>query len=202
MDIKAVTPLGSTALHLAAQKGHAGVANILLEHGIDIKAVTNEGATALHVAAKYGHLGVVEILLAKANHEFDINAMDNFYNTVLDLAALGGHIEIVNTFLGQSNEYNIDKDIISRALAIAEQEYSKTQSPQYKQICDELDYYELQRATQFNIRINNPREISPCIEPKIAEEIEKNISELDKETLITQAPLNQDLNKDDIIQGL
>jgi len=59
---------GSTPLHCAAWKGHAEVAEALLDAGAEIDAEsqnTHYGTTALHAAAHGNQRRVVEVLLAR-----------------------------------------------------------------------------------------------------------------------------------------
>ena len=54
--------IGSTALHIASQKGRLDIVRLLLEAGSDRDAQTQDGATALDIAAENGHLDVAEFL--------------------------------------------------------------------------------------------------------------------------------------------
>ena len=42
---------GNTALHIAASKGYADIASLLLAEGADIKSKDAEGSTPLHVCS-------------------------------------------------------------------------------------------------------------------------------------------------------
>ncbi|XP_054943598.1 ankyrin repeat domain-containing protein 6 isoform X1 [Physeter macrocephalus] len=59
----AVTKHGRTPLHLAANKGHLSVVQILLKAGCDLDVQDDAGDTALHIAAALNHKKVVKILL-------------------------------------------------------------------------------------------------------------------------------------------
>jgi len=63
-DLSIRNQWGRTALHVAARRGHEGVARLLLERGADPRAATREGWSPLHVAYRSGHPRVVEVLLA------------------------------------------------------------------------------------------------------------------------------------------
>lgn len=88
--------LGTTALHLAAQYGHAEIAEILLRGGVNRDARTKLERTALHLAAQSGSLPVVESLLI---HGTDINARDMLKMTPLHWAVERRHIDIVRRLL-------------------------------------------------------------------------------------------------------
>jgi ankyrin repeat protein len=117
---------GKTAVHLAAEKGHAGVIRILSEHGADMnklgalalgKAIANhsreafdtllecaadpaaplrDGQTLLMVAAKAGETGVMEKLVAAG---IDIDAADEEGKTALMQAAEDGKGESARKLL-------------------------------------------------------------------------------------------------------
>ncbi|XP_035693855.1 ankyrin-2-like [Branchiostoma floridae] len=54
---------GKTSLHIAAEKGHIGVAELLLKAGAYVSSMDWFEATPLRKAASGGHLGVSELLL-------------------------------------------------------------------------------------------------------------------------------------------
>ena len=56
---------GSTALNLAARKGHERVIELLLQHGAEVNLQDNDCGTALMAAAAHGHERVVELLLRR-----------------------------------------------------------------------------------------------------------------------------------------
>ena len=76
---------GTTALHIAAWKGYAVVANYLIANGAEVNAKNNKGFTPLHMAAGYGRKDVVELLLA---NKADVNAKANQGQTPLLLAIM------------------------------------------------------------------------------------------------------------------
>ena len=55
--VDARSEMGSTALHVASQRGHVSAAQALLEHGAAADASFRQGATSLHLAAVEGHAG-------------------------------------------------------------------------------------------------------------------------------------------------
>ena len=57
-------PLGTTALHLAAHRGHCNVIQILFQNcRLDINTTNALGETALHYAASFGHLKIAKMLI-------------------------------------------------------------------------------------------------------------------------------------------
>ena len=53
-----------TVLHIAADRGHAAVVRLLLDHYFDIAATEGMGRTALHLAINAGHADVVKVLIS------------------------------------------------------------------------------------------------------------------------------------------
>lgn len=59
---QARTRMGETAVHLAAEGGHASVMNLLREKGAPMSAATNSGDMAAHYAARGGHVDAIDLL--------------------------------------------------------------------------------------------------------------------------------------------
>ncbi|KFY97583.1 hypothetical protein V500_01999 [Pseudogymnoascus sp. VKM F-4518 (FW-2643)] len=57
--------LGATPLHVAAIRGYAEIACVLLERGASPTALSNQGCTALHYAVNEGSVGVVDEILRR-----------------------------------------------------------------------------------------------------------------------------------------
>jgi len=87
--VRGLTLPNSTALHLAAKKGHADVVQLLVHLGADVAAENMDGRLPLHLAARYGHRPVVEFLAEAAPPA--MWALDKDGRSPLHLAALGGH---------------------------------------------------------------------------------------------------------------
>ena len=69
-NVESVDKDGKTALHRAAQNGHAEIVRILLEAKAKMEATNGDGRTPLHWAAYWGSTEIVKVLLdAKANLE-------------------------------------------------------------------------------------------------------------------------------------
>ena len=81
--------LGRTALHNAAERGHAAMASLLLDSGADVNLQIPDEAdrTALHLAVDGGHAAAVAVLAAAANVSLD--ARDDSDLTPLLLAGEG-----------------------------------------------------------------------------------------------------------------
>ncbi|CAK9253068.1 unnamed protein product, partial [Sphagnum jensenii] len=109
-NVSAVTNLGNTALHVAAQEGHIEIVNTLLNHikekyPLQISACINaKGNTSLHLAAENGHLDVVNALLDYRKQSSDeaiafINAKNKDGLTPLHIASGKGHLETVEAIV-------------------------------------------------------------------------------------------------------
>jgi len=61
-SVGAVTKLGYTPLHQAAQQGHVLVINLLLKYKADPNALSATGQTPMSIAQRLGYISVVEIL--------------------------------------------------------------------------------------------------------------------------------------------
>lgn len=80
-----------TALMLAAQRGHASIATILLRSGSDVDKQTRQGSTALLLASKRGHTAAVESLLTAGA---DIFLKDDRDKTAAETAHRRGHVDL------------------------------------------------------------------------------------------------------------
>jgi len=94
---------GATPLHVAAEKGHKEVADLLLANKAEVNAKITTGATPLHMAAFSGRKELVELLLAN-KAEVDTKANDGW--TPLHVAAEKGHKEVVELLLANKAEVN------------------------------------------------------------------------------------------------
>ncbi|KAK6188909.1 hypothetical protein SNE40_004989 [Patella caerulea] len=100
--------MGRTALHEAAEQGHADVVYFLLDHGADANVQDWQGSTALHYACKTGNTKVIDILVS--HPETNINAQDLCGRNVLMVAAYARKSDVVGYLLQNSNVNPWQKD--------------------------------------------------------------------------------------------
>ncbi|KAF3479413.1 uncharacterized protein GIQ15_06389 [Arthroderma uncinatum] len=100
---------GKTALHLSAERGHAGTVWCLIQCGSDTSKRDIYGATALHYAARMGYVYVMRTLLENGA---DGSAKDLQGRTPLHMAAESGHEEAVRLLV----RVGIDVDIQVQAI--------------------------------------------------------------------------------------
>ena len=83
---------GTTALCIAAQNGHQGAVETLLEVAACIDAANRDGATALFKACQRGRVGVVRLLL---DNMATVDYPGHDGTTPLIIAANNGHMDVV-----------------------------------------------------------------------------------------------------------
>ena len=84
---------GYTPRHKAAERGHKGVAEVLLANGADVNAKGSGGKTSLHMA---GRKDLAELLLANGAH---VNAEDRGTWIPLHNSALEGRKDVAELLL-------------------------------------------------------------------------------------------------------
>ena len=108
--------LGTTALHVAAQQGHANIAEILVRGGVNREARTKLERTALHLAAQSGCLEIVDLLVT---HGSDVNARDMLRMTPLHWAVERRHVFVAERLLIAGAEIEIRNKFLLSPLDIA-----------------------------------------------------------------------------------
>jgi uncharacterized protein len=100
-------PTGTTALHIAAQRGLAEHCKLLLEHADTLlEARCGSGRTALMHAAQCGHLNTVQLLL---QHSVDVNTVDSRGRTPLHMASMSDHVDVAACLLTAGADANAAK---------------------------------------------------------------------------------------------
>ncbi|HEY0928683.1 MAG TPA: ankyrin repeat domain-containing protein, partial [Gemmatimonas sp.] len=103
-DVNAAQGDGMTALHWAADRGDAAMANALIKAGAKLTPVTRNGAyTPLHVAARAGNSAVLQALLTAGA---DAKALTETGATALHLAAQAGDAASVKALVAAKADVN------------------------------------------------------------------------------------------------
>ena len=104
LDVNEAQGDGTTALHWAAMKGDAELAQMLIYAGANVRATTRLGAyTPLYLAAKGGHSGVVAALLAAGA---DAKVATSNGTTPLMIAAAAGDTKTITSLVENGAEIN------------------------------------------------------------------------------------------------
>ena len=104
LDVNEAQGDGSTALHWAAIKGDAAMAQMLIYAGANVRATTRLGAyTPLYLAAKGGYSDIVAALLAAGA---DARAVTSNGTTPLMIAAAAGDTKSMTSLIENGAEIN------------------------------------------------------------------------------------------------
>ncbi len=104
LDVNEAQGDGTTALHWAAMKGDAELAQMLIYAGANVRATTRLGAyTPLYLAAKGGHSGVVAALLAAGA---DAKVTTSNGTTPLMIAAAAGDTRTITSLVENGADIN------------------------------------------------------------------------------------------------
>jgi ankyrin repeat protein len=91
-DVNMQNTLGSTALHIAAENGHAKAVDLLIQHNADVHTTVYETKfSCLHCAALGGNGEVLESLIKEGA---PLDARDNDARTMLHVAAQQGNSSV------------------------------------------------------------------------------------------------------------
>ena len=90
-----------TPIHIASRKGHTGIVQELIDHGVKVNLLGRQGNTPLHEAVAAGHLEILQILL-KSNADMRIS--NEHGNMPLHEAVLGGHLDLVKALVHSGGE--------------------------------------------------------------------------------------------------
>ncbi|KAL3207688.1 hypothetical protein MRX96_039566 [Rhipicephalus microplus] len=97
-----------TALHFAAQYGHAAVVALLLARGAEPGLRNVRGESPLDLAAQYGRLDSVELLVSAQAHS--LQRLATAHHSPLHLAARNGHRQVVRLLLDRGFPVNCRTD--------------------------------------------------------------------------------------------
>jgi ankyrin repeat protein len=104
LDVNEAQGDGTTALHWAAMKGDAELAQMLVYAGANVRATTRIGAyTPLYLAARGGYSDVVSILVAAGA---DVKATTSNGTTPLMIAAAAGDAKTLSTLIENGSDVN------------------------------------------------------------------------------------------------
>jgi ankyrin repeat protein len=108
-DVNAAQGDGMTALHWAALKNDADLAQTLLYAGANIRATTRIGGyTPLVLAAQNGNAAVIGTLLSAGA---DVNSKTSNGTTVLMLASASGNVDAVNELVDKGADVNATEPV-------------------------------------------------------------------------------------------
>ena len=88
------TPMGWTALHLAARYGHEACLSLLIERGADVDQLTAFGSPPLHIAIEAKQVEVVRRLVESGAN---VNARDHGKATPLHIAAFWNQVDAASS---------------------------------------------------------------------------------------------------------
>lgn len=107
---------GATALHLAAEKGAAQTASLLIHTGVKVDCADHDGLTPLQLGARNGQLGVVQALI---NAGATLSHVDYDGSTALAHASAQGHMGIVEALLSAGADPSVSDLLSDSPLKIA-----------------------------------------------------------------------------------
>lgn len=120
-ELNIPTDQGAHLLHIAIDRGHDKLVNILLNFNTDVNVVfyAAGGFTALHMVAQTGNMKLFKILLS--HPEININVLTDVGSTPLYCAAQCGHIEIVKALLEEGADLTPFKGTVDEVITFMQQ---------------------------------------------------------------------------------
>lgn len=131
-DVNEKTMQGRTALHLAIDKGHLFIVNILLDAGAKINEKDKLNDTPLHLAIFLRHLDIIELLLHKGA---DLTAQDNGKFTPIELAQSEGYLDVIRVI----DEFNGSKVLPDRKRKLKPEPFLANKKPSFFSAKDEIN---------------------------------------------------------------
>ena len=104
LDVNAKVYDDKTPLHEASYRGHADVAQVLLDYEADINAQDSAKWTPLHMASAGGHPKVMQLLLERGAA---LDEQNEYMDTPLSLASYHGKLEAVRLLLAHGADMKI-----------------------------------------------------------------------------------------------
>ena len=111
VDLNAVGPDGSTALHWAAESDKLEVAEILIRGGANVKLANRYQATPLSLACTNGNAAMIDLFV---NGGADVNEASADGETALMIAARTGRVDAVDVLVKRGADVR-QKETLPRA---------------------------------------------------------------------------------------
>ncbi|XP_048242032.1 uncharacterized protein LOC125374739 [Haliotis rufescens] len=116
-DVDRRTVGEKTLLMIAAEAGHLGVFNFLLQEGADVSATEKDRYNCLHLSCKTGSKDIVNVIIEKFQHL--INDRNGEGNTPVMVCAESGQVEILKFLLSHQADLTLVNDDKLNAFHIA-----------------------------------------------------------------------------------
>ena len=94
---------GYTPLHLAVERGHFSVCELIIANIQDINPKDNYGITPLHLAASWGQVNIYNFIIKNVHNK---NPGDSYRTTPLHLVAENGNIDISKLIIKNVSDKN------------------------------------------------------------------------------------------------